>query len=591
LVPKVLITTAIEETWPLNKDPVIFLGEWCLRYDRKETWRNIDYKVADYHWDDREKLYTDYQYINELHELLLSDMHKYLNTLHQTDHTLRYWRIQLGPWMNYFLPILFDRWTMLNNVTKDYDISFMYSLTYQLENFIARDSSQFFDFSSSDSWNQMIFAELGSHMGIKQQGRGNQSTIDAGEKNKSKGGFKKTLKKSLRGLVNYLAFWLQAKDDVFVMTPYLSLTQSAKLHLKLGQFPTLWKSPELDFENQINPTIRLKLGQQDSNFRKIAFSMLKRHVPIIFLEAYKASVANTYKLPWPQSPSSIITAQSHVGHDLFKLWAGDKIEKGTALITIQHGGSYGAALWNAGEEHQIKISDQYLSWGWKDDSNKKVVPFCNVKCIKTNLEHSKNGGLLLVGLTLPIFSYTMLSGTVAIGQWKQHFNDQINFLAGLPKHIIDKTTLRLEEIEYGNCQSEMWNDQLVKYPISIESTNDCSIYKSWRCCRLSVSTYNATTFLETMSLGIPTLIFWNPKHWELRESAVPYFELLQNVGIFHTTPENAAQHLTEIWDDVDGWWCSEPVISARNRFCNEYSRGIDKPLNLLARLSKRPKVV
>ena len=580
MASKVLVTTAIEETWPLNKDSVIFLGEWCLRYDRREIWKAMDFKVATYHWDDREKLHADYQYLNELHESLLCDLQKYLNTHHQTDHSVRYWRIQLGPWMGFIIPILFDRWTMLNNVATEYDISGMYSVPYKLEDVIAQDTKQFVELSLLDSWNQIIFSELATHIGVNVQEVVDLSgeALEIPKKNQPE--TKHTLKARLKRLLQYLSAKLSTDSDVFFITPYLSKFESFRLQLKLRQFPSIWESPELFIHEKPDSSIRRGLVKQDDDFRKIALVMLKRHMPIVFLEGYKSSLNVVQNMPWPKTPQSIVTAVSWNVDDLFKLYAGENIENGVALITIQHGGNFGIAKWNFFEEHQVKISDEHLTWGWDDDSSKKVVPFCNVKNLEGNIQSSKTGGVLLVGLTLPSFSYLMFSGTVAAGQLNQHFNDQVSFLAHLPEHIVSQTTLRIES-GFGSCQMEQWKDQLDQHPILLEDVNDCSMDESLRRSRLCVSTYNATVFLETMSLGLPTLIFWNPRHWELREAAVPYFELLQSVGIFHTTPESAAQQLTKIWDDVDGWWSSEAVISARNRFCHKYARKIDDPIEFL----------
>ena len=80
------------------------------------------------------------------------------------------------------------------------------------------------------------------------------------------------------------------------------------------------------------------------------------------------------KLSWPSAPRTIITGIAWSEDDLFKLWAGDKVENGASLVTIQHGGNYGVALWNFFEEHQIKISDKFLTWGWGDDINDKIIP-------------------------------------------------------------------------------------------------------------------------------------------------------------------------------------------------------------------------
>lgn len=91
-------------------------------------------------------------------------------------------------------------------------------------------------------------------------------------------------------------------------------------------------------------------------------------------------------------------------------------------------------------------------------------------------------------------------------------------------------------------------------------------------CRIYVSTYNATTYLESFAMNVPTVIFWNPNNWEIRESAEPYFAALEEVGIFHTSPQNAAEHVSEIWDDVNSWWHSNPVQKVVKAFKQQYSR-------------------
>lgn len=85
-------------------------------------------------------------------------------------------------------------------------------------------------------------------------------------------------------------------------------------------------------------------------------------------------------------------------------------------------------------------------------------------------------------------------------------------------------------------------------------------------------TYNSTGFLETLGRNIPTIMFWNPKHWELRPSAQPYFDLLKEAGILHETPEAAAARAAEVWDDVAGWWNQPEVQDARRCFCDRFAR-------------------
>ena len=44
------------------------------------------------------------------------------NEIHNVDHSLRYWRILIGPWLGYFIHILFDRWIMLKRAITEYEI-------------------------------------------------------------------------------------------------------------------------------------------------------------------------------------------------------------------------------------------------------------------------------------------------------------------------------------------------------------------------------------------------------------------------------------------------------------------------------------
>ncbi len=39
-----LVTTLDERTWKFDR-PVLFLGEWCRIYDRKNIWRNMNADV------------------------------------------------------------------------------------------------------------------------------------------------------------------------------------------------------------------------------------------------------------------------------------------------------------------------------------------------------------------------------------------------------------------------------------------------------------------------------------------------------------------------------------------------------------------
>ena len=59
MVKNILVTTGLKKTFPkkITKN-FIFLGKWCYLGVNQEVYiKNIFHK---YHWDDREKLFNDY---------------------------------------------------------------------------------------------------------------------------------------------------------------------------------------------------------------------------------------------------------------------------------------------------------------------------------------------------------------------------------------------------------------------------------------------------------------------------------------------------------------------------------------------------
>ena len=81
-----------------------------------------------------------------------------------------------------------------------------------------------------------------------------------------------------------------------------------------------------------------------------------------------------------------------------------------------------------------------------------------------------------------------------------------------------------------------------------------------------ISTYNATTFNESLAANVPTVIFWDENIWESAEWTISDFNMLKSVGIFHETPLSAAQHVTAVWDDVAKWWLDPKVQAVRENF-------------------------
>jgi putative transferase (TIGR04331 family) len=152
---------------------------------------------------------------------------------------------------------------------------------------------------------------------------------------------------------------------------------------------------------------------------------------------------------------------------------------------------------------------------------------------------------------------------------KKHISDSFRFVESLPKTIQHCIVLRLTPGEHGWFHAERWRDQFSEIKIENGSQNIQSLIKK---ARLVISTYNQTTILETLAAGIPSVLFCDLLQTPLRDSAIPFYSKLKQVGIFHDTPESAASHVNRVWGDIDSWWFSEDVQSVVTEFTQQYCR-------------------
>ena len=62
-------------------------------------------------------------------------------------------------------------------------------------------------------------------------------------------------------------------------------------------------------------------------------------------------------------------------------------------------------------------------------------------------------------------------------------------------------------------------------------------------CRVYVADHLETTYIEALAANKPTILFYDPAQYRIREEAKPYYDGLASAGILHTDPESAAATL------------------------------------------------
>ncbi len=561
MVKKNLITTRLKVKKNNNLSD-LFLGQWAVDYDHE----CLDNDIQNYHWDNRKLLHEDYLKVEKIYESFLPVLSDSLNRIHNVKKSERYWRILVGPWLGIWLQVIMDRWNSIMSLKDlDYKIetTFADHKNYDLSPI---DTDSFLSMTSSDEFNHILYSKIIKFTGFIKY-HSCKDTIIGKDALPHKKNYVKKIRYFFKNLVCNIVNLACYKNKVVFIDSYLSLKDRLILELSLYQLPSLLKNKVVIKYSKHNKNFRQDLDllyEPQSKFEEFALAQLPEMIPRIFVEDYFETNKRIKKLIWPKSPKVIVAAVL-IQNDHTKFWVSEKVENGSKLIIEQHGGNYGMGEFSFNESHELRVSDIYLSWGWQNDEL-KIRNIAHPK-LKSKLKSSIDGGIYQILMSLPRYSYRIYSVPIA-SQVYEYENDQVLFSKSLNNELQKKLKVRLHSNLRGYDQAKRFKDMAPKINLTDTKKN---IYEDITQNRITVCTYNATTILECIAANIPTVMFWNPNHWELNKYSKPYFEALKKVDVLHDDPILAAKFINKNWDNIEDWWHMKETQEVLLQFRNKYA--------------------
>ena len=556
-----LVTTALESTWD-SSCKTVFLGEWCKLYKKKSIWEKMDTITHEYHWNDREKYYSDYQYLDSLYEKKLVLLSQKLGKMHGVTTNIRFWRIIIGPWLRFFIDSVFDRYENVRSLKRLHKIENTSILQYKLSDWAPSNFACFYKQFTSDAWNHVIFSECIKDIDLPFV----EADITLEKTKEEQLSFKDKLINKVLLFINKLT--PSFLNKIVIVAPYIGIGKLFKWQLQFGQLPFLSREQSFNFPKNIDTAKRFLLKDDNvkDGYERLLDRLIVNLIPLNYVENfdifYKKSLAC-----YPKKPSVIYTANAYQANDSFKFWLAHHAENKIPFVVGQHGGNIGIARVNQTEDHQIKIADVYFSWGWSDPKKMNIKPFPTPQLDKIQPKYKQSGDIVMAISDYPRYFYCQYSVPVA-SQVLGYIDEQIEFIDSLNRNLMKRFKIRLASDNFD------WNLKERLLDSGYENFFDNSKQKfipRLNDCSLSVSTSNTTTFLETLSLNFPTIVFFNPIWYEVREDAKELVESLKRVGILHETPNSAAIFLNGLGGDIENWWSGEELQKVREKFCNTYA--------------------
>lgn len=572
---KLLVTTALEKSWG-DDDSILFLGEWCKRYERRHVWGRRRHRTVPFHWNDREKLKRDYGYLKVLHDSLLESLGVSLNELHHVDHSTRYWQLQVDPWLMSFVAVVYDHWECLRVAFEEHgELSTIVSENHPkplppLGYVDVQYSMQF-----SDEWNhglyrRIIESEYSDICLLKEQTGPWEHATETPTFVSRQSFWRWRLAAAIDRCLGRLGAGSNA-DFVFLES-YFRAFPLIRLNLALGQVPRFFFS-EFGFDetssgapssSSASPD-RSGLGlnfQTSSPFEAFLLRAIVDYAPTALIESYPAlrDWARTLAL----RPKVIFTANAHWTRVHVKTWLAERVENGAKLVIVEHGGSLPAyrELLDVEEDvAEFKVT-------WFQPYHAKHVQLPPSKLVRVfkrgaprrNRRGSTQKHCVFIGFEDARYVYRVQFYPMA-AQCLVGLDVFARFHGALDPEV--KHAIRIKpQVNFGWNTRQRYTDMLgaahVLPPMRIESAIESA--------RVVVCSYPETTFAEAMASGLPTVLLYPEHLYERHPVAYPLMDVLRSAKILQSDPTTAAAHLNAIWDDPSWWWNSEEVWQARAEF-------------------------
>ena len=521
-------------------------------------------------------------------ELVFLDLAHELNRLHGTAFPLRYWRIVVGAWFQQFAQVVHMRLRIAEYVFETYGALKVAKLDLTWQELLPVTHDEASLLFATDIWNHHIYVEAFNFVA---KSASKIVLVSSPERNNELLEYRRQVNFGLptpqaKSKLESLLAKITPNPKVVLAGVVQSKLALIVMHLRLRSLPRLWRFSSKLTAHAIDEVARQKFEISKNSavrFEKFLRELLATNLPTIYLEGFKELQLKVSESQIKQHPKLIFTNTLLHRNEQFKVWSAEHVVFGaTKLVSGQHGGGYGVKQYKSwGESYEINVVDRFMSWGWSDDT-KIVKPTC-VQSHHEIFKPNRNGGVLIV--LGPITRNSDIYGMLGVQSNSAYLDNIKKLVTLLPQNIRNQTIIRPKNASSIGKPARVSGQQISEILGGVVEVDlgSVGLNETLSRNRMSVVTYNETTIPTNLLAGYPTVALWDPKYVRLTSTAATIYNELLNAKILHYTPESAARHIADVWENVDLWWTSDEVLQARETFCENFARHSKFPALVVAK--------
>ncbi len=522
-------------------------------------------------WNNYEKKLSDIRKNLKLYDHFLEQLTIFLNNYHKKNYSKRFWSIILGQWLYKFISAISFKWNLINALKKK-DYIFLQK-EINKNDVIPLGIEDYIKIASSHYWNHYFFSKIIEHsfskkFFIKKEGRViknyERELIYKKLENKN---FREKISLFIQKILNFIP----QNKSILIFSTYMSNFQELKLNLLVNKSLLYYKTlrPYLLFQKKELFKIKRKkfkkLKSSRNGLENFLSDEILNCIPSTYLENFENIENIVNKIPYPKSPKKIFTTLGIYRSTLMDRYIARNVENGSSLIIAQHGGAYFQHKFHFSSIHELRISDQYLSWG--NVRKKKVIPIGVIKNLSNNIKKSNK-------IILEVRKRHGYVGEIKIDSGfldsKKYFNELCAFFKLLKGNkLCENLFIKLHPTE------SFWNEekQFLSHNPELKFLDQRkSMIKEIGSAKLIIHTFCGTGHLECLAINKPTLILFVQNLNLLDNKSRNYIKKFMKLGIVHKTPKSLFRMLESLDrnNSIEKWWNLNERQNLLKKYRNDF---------------------
>ena len=585
-----LVTTPITDKDEIDGEK-IYLNELSRKNINKEVSR---FDILPYHWKNLNAAKKDANYVYDFFYELLKSFSLKLDQYHKTSFGVRYWQILIGPWLYYFLIKYYDHYLSIFyalNIEENFSVNIT-NLQYTPHTYTG-----YIYINKSNMYTSLIYEEILINFKEKKNIKFLLHKTAFREKLESielkwahfehDRNFVTIIKRNLRNIRNKI-YQLSSNSEIAILS--LDSKNLDQLMKKIGinKFKHFYDlknvfaklNQKCNLDNNFRSE-KINIATND-DFKKIVYKNILKHIPVEYVENYQQNRNNIKKVVSKETKLAIVKCPV-VPHSFNRFFLSEVINNKGKILSMQHGGSYGARDIIGVEQLEIDLCDKYLTWGWKAKSKNTIPFFVTKNVFIKDYKYNKNGDILFVGASCKNYFYSFDEGQLP-NHNNAYLENAIKFIDGLNKSTFNNLIYRFYFQENFN-EYKYVKKKFPNIKTSLREKNS-HFYDLFYQSKLMITTNDATTHKEGFIVNHPTIMLLVKDFFNFREEAIPYYEALFEAGILYYSPIECAKKINSISNNPLDWWNQSKVQEAKDYYNQYFCKTSNKYNDQLANIIK-----